>query len=716
MRRALLAFVLACGALAPAAAHAQSILSEDFQSGDAARWASSGGDVRLTTHAGNVSMRLTRSAAAVTAVSTQGYRDVAVAAALAANDLEGEDYCLVEASGDGGRTWIEVLRVRDGQDDGVTLHRNAVRDARFDDAERLLIGARVSGNADNDRCWLDDVRVSGVRIETGDDARGQLSAARLRGGETPTALAPMSAFAPPAEADPPRDAFDGVLRVEAARGQLRGVQDAFAIAADRSLQAYTFPAFEIGLVQDGAWLIPSRRGPMPGAHPNWEIAIEPGRVWSEARDDGWSRASLPFALIETNANCTHNGVLTFAFRGGEISRVAWQIASETCAYFKFDFWGVSPATYSPGPPAGSAGLIGAFRAEREGRMRVEPISALAARGVDVDAFASPADIDPAALSTFGVIYEGVHYRGGCETRAGAYPFCESLLLPSYSLAKSIAGGFGLMRLELLYPGVGDELISDHVGPCRAWRAVTLEHALDMATGRYDSPASEADENALAASRFFLSTTLEEKLRVACNLYPRREAPGRRWVYHTPDTFVLGAAMADVWRDRRGADRDFFDDVLAAGVYEPLRLSPVIRATRRTSDDARQPFIGWGLTLLPDDVAKIGVYLQHPERAGEPLMAPAALAAAMQRAPDDPGLAGPDATFRYNNGFWAWNVQATLGCSRPVWVPFMSGFGGIVVVLMPNGATYYYFSDGGEYRWARAVRAASRLAPICETSP
>jgi hypothetical protein len=182
------------------------------------------------------------------------------------------------------------------------------------------------------------------------------------------------------------------------------------------------------------------------------------------------------------------------------------------------------------------------------------------------------------------------------------------------------------------------------------------------------------------------------------------------VYHTPDTFVLGVAMADAWRDWEGAGRDFFDDVLVRGVYEPLRLSPTIRATRRTYDEARQPFTGWGLTLLPDDIAKVAEYLQRP--AGSDLISPEQLAAAMQRAPGDRGLQATDANFRYNNGFWAWNAQATLNCAQPVWIPFMSGFGGISVVFMPNGLTYYYFSDGGEYRWARAVRAADRLAPMC----
>jgi hypothetical protein len=35
-----------------------------------------------------------------------------------------------------------------------------------------------------------------------------------------------------------------------------------------------------------------------------------------------------------------------------------------------------------------------------------------------------------------------------------------------------------------------------------------------------------------------------------------------------------------------------------------------------------------------------------------------------------------------------------------------------VVLMPNGAAYYYFSDNDEFAWYAAVDAANRLKPMC----
>jgi hypothetical protein len=548
--------------------------------------------------------------------------------------------------------------------------------------------------------------------------RAELHRDALIAGAPRAALSAMSAFAPAADATPPRHVFRGMLTFDGAIDGFTLHLDSLRYDDDQSLRLRTLPRLTLALIQDGDDLIPLRRGPIPSGHPSWEFAVEPGRVWSEPGDGGLSRAALPFALVETLANCTHNGVLTFLFGDdGEISSPAWQIASETCAYLQFDAWGAGAASYHPSAD-GLDAAIAAFRTERAARMATRPFADLATAypGLDLSAFASPADIDPSHLTTYGVIVDGVHYLGGCDTRAGPYPFCEQLLAPSYSLAKSLVAGLGLMRLELLHPGALQARISDHVQACANWRGVSFEHALDMTTGRYRSPVDQVDENGMLDNRFFGAPTHAEKIAIACTLFPRRGAPGRRWVYHTTDTYVLGAAMADFWRDRHGDGADFFDDVLVRGIYEPLHLSQAMRATRRTADGERQPFTGWGVTLTRDDIAKFGVYLVAPS-SEPPLAAPSALAAALQRDAADRGRPAGNDLLRYNNGFWAYNAQSHLSCADPVWVPFLSGFGGVIVALMPNGVVYYYVSDGHGYAWARAVRAADAIAPMCaRTNP
>jgi hypothetical protein len=72
------------------------------------------------------------------------------------------------------------------------------------------------------------------------------------------------------------------------------------------------------------------------------------------------------------------------------------------------------------------------------------------------------------------------------------------------------------------------------------------------------------------------------------------------------------------------------------------------------------------------------------------------------------------TFRYHNLFWAKYMTTTefpqYRCN--FWVPFMSGYGGNTVLLLPNGAIYYIFSDGNEFIWYAAVNEINKIAPLC----
>src|SRR5262249_10783316 len=160
--------------------------------------------------------------------------------------------------------------------------------------------------------------------------------------------------------------------------------------------------------------------------------------------------AVPFALEERNANCMHNGVLTFLFRGdGSVSNVLFEIGGETCFYFKFDMMGRALAKYTPGQVDGADAVIAAYRREVSDRLPIKPAAALAAAfpGVSYERFASPAEVDPSALTLFGVVVNGINYVGGCDTRFGPYPYCDVMDLPSYSVSKSIFAGTALMRLS-----------------------------------------------------------------------------------------------------------------------------------------------------------------------------------------------------------------------------------------------------------------------------
>ncbi|MGE0581249.1 MAG: serine hydrolase [Steroidobacteraceae bacterium] len=551
-----------------------------------------------------------------------------------------------------------------------------------------------------------------------------LDRAFLFGAAQPSAPLPMHAFTPPVAAAAPLHAFEGRLTLsrEALIGSLRVHKDDYGTAKTAPDLLRHLPEFDFEFVSSGDALIPVRRGSIESSHPQWEYVLEPGRIWSDPRDGGLTRAALPFSLEERNANCLHNGVMTFLFdASGAVSRVAYQVSSETCAYLKLDLWGVLPARYRPAKIARGGEVRAAYAREVAARLPTRPIETLAAAypGANPAAFGNPDEVPREDMTAYGFVIDGVHYVGGCDTRAGPYPFCDVLDLPSYSLAKSLVAGLGSLALAREFPGVLDARIADYVPACKAaggWDDVRFRDALDMATGHFDSPRYDEDEKSPATLPFFIAENHQAKIEFACRHFPRRAGPGTQWVYHTTDTYVLGTALEAYVQRHLGAGHDFYRDVVVAKLWAPLGLSPVTRETRRTRDLAAQPFTGWGLTLHRDDIARIGQWLVAPQGPRINDVSPfdeKQLRIALQRDPQDRGLRAIDDSFRYARGFWAHEVSRYIGCAQPVWVPYMAGFGGINVLLLPNGTVYYYFSDGEAFRWAGAAVESNRIRSFCK---
>ena len=180
--------------------------------------------------------------------------------------------------------------------------------------------------------------------------------------------------------------------------------------------ARTLPQdFAFEFVQEDGEIIPVRRGPQPSAHGGWEFVLEPGRVWNEPGDQGFTRAAIPFALQEKNANCLHNGVLMFLFKNdGAISHVALQISGETCSYLKFDMWGALAGVYVPRVVAARADTLAVHRAEVAHRLPVRPLAQLAQDypSVNIAALAIGA---ARARTVYGLVVNGVNYVSACAT-------------------------------------------------------------------------------------------------------------------------------------------------------------------------------------------------------------------------------------------------------------------------------------------------------------
>jgi hypothetical protein len=359
-------------------------------------------------------------------------------------------------------------------------------------------------------------------------------------------------------------------------------------------------------------------------------------------------------------------------------------------------------------------------------MPSKPLSALARdfpqAGVDLAAIESGYE-HPKEITTYGLVFRGVHYSSGCPTRYGEYPFCEEIRLPSYSIAKSVFAGVALMRLGQLYgSSVYDLPVTDYL-PTTAvqgrWEKTTFGNASDMATGNFDSDVYEEDEDGPVMVKFIVDEGLDAKIRDAFAFHKKYAAPGTVWVYQSSATFLLTQAMSSYLRQKRGGGGDIFD-LVKNDVYEPLLMSQGFMTTIRTENSPNGAPAGYyGLFFNKDDAAKISTFLNTASGkiGGEQVLEPRRLSEALFRAPTtDTGESSRPAqnSRRYAHGFWGRRITRTefpeAGCD--VWISLMSGYGGNIVLLLPNGVSFYIFTDGMEFRWRHPNAVAAKLAPMC----
>jgi hypothetical protein len=544
----------------------------------------------------------------------------------------------------------------------------------------------------------------------------------------------------PANAAAPSQTFEGTLTLSdpASRGSAQILRNDFGDDSASNSPWRHLPGFSFQFVQNGSYLIPVQQGLVITGNAAWNYIVGPGRVWQEKSDNGYMRASLPIALVERNQNCVHNGEMTFLFnraKSPNISKVRYQVTQETCLYFKLDMWGQLAATYTPGSVAHDEALENTEAAEVANRLPTKPFSALATdypnSGIDLANFTygfhSQGDI-----TTYGLLINGVNYVSRCQTRHGTYAFCDNMRLPSYSLAKSSFAGLAMMWLGQQYGReVYGRLIRNYVPQYLDggdWKNVTFDNTADMATGNYTSARNEADEGSPQERAFLRAESYSTKIADAFAPFPYRAVPGTTWVYQTHATFILTQAMNSYLQQQQGSGADIFNSIRDA-VFKPLNMSQGSLSTLRSDDSASgKPFGGYGLFFIQDDIAKIGRFLNNGDGAingvkNAQVLDRTRLQESLFRSanPATLGVPVPDTgtppvpnTFRYHNLFWAkYMTTAEFPQYRcNFWVPFMSGYGGITVLLLPNGATYYIFSDGNEFIWYAAVNEINRIAPLC----
>ena len=552
---------------------------------------------------------------------------------------------------------------------------------------------------------------------------------------TPQAPADDGAYAMPTNAMTPVDSFEGRLDLvnPSGNGSIVLLRDDYGDLSGGDSPSKHLAAFSFEFVQDGGYLIPAQQGLVYTGNPAWNYIIGPGRVWQQSDDSGYTRASFPFALIMRNQNCVHNGEMTFLFSSSKspnISNVRYQITQETCEYIKFNLWGQISAKYTPYSVANDAAIKSDHAAEIANRLPTKPLSTLTTdfpgSGFNVAGLTRTRQY-PQDVTMYGLLVNGVNYVSGCQTRYGEYAFCSEMRVPSYSTAKTVFNSLAMMRLGQLYgSGVYSQLIRNYVPEYTRggdWSTVTFDNGSDMATGNYESAAYMADEEGADDRAFLGVESYTSKVNDAFRPFPHRAAPGTTWVYQDVATFITNHAMDNYLKQQQGGSADIFN-LVRNDVYKPIEISQGGLTALRTDNSANGKPLGCiGLFYIQDDVAKIGKLLNndHGMVNGSQILDPVRLQDSMFQNPSTMGLLVPDTgtpvvpnTLRYNNNFWAKKMTRDeypqYGCD--FWLPFMNGFGGITIALLPNGTTFYVFSDAGEPNWVSAVNESNKLSPMC----
>lgn len=489
------------------------------------------------------------------------------------------------------------------------------------------------------------------------------------------------------------------------------------------------PGFSVQFLTVGDYLVPLERDIIPGRAANrWDIILSPGKVWSEPGDLGMSRASFPFTLVTNQWNEAHNGVATFLYDNSTISGVRFQVAQETAVWNKVDLWGIATATYEPGVIADAERHEQDFLDELDGRVKTRKWSRLSVDFPDADLSDFTRNISSGDISGTALLIDDTLYYQDAASRRGEYPYPLEMRHGVFSVTKSAGAALTMLRLAEKYgEQVFDLFVTDYLDVTAAhdgWNGVTFGHLLNMAAGigeNFPDPnaaATFADENDDGSVIWFdvwNTYPKTEKLRNAFRYGDYPWAPGQIVRYNTAHTLILGAAMESFYKSMAGPDANVWQMMLDE-VYRPIgiRVLPMIR----TTDADPIPIYGFGLFLNAYDTARInqlldrdgaynGQQILHRERTRQSLYRTSDagyetfVSVTTDRATQ---------SARYLNSFWSFFLQGPAACTARI--PYMWGFGGNFVVIMPNGISAYRFADGDVHDPAALALAASTIRPAC----
>ncbi|NVJ60540.1 MAG: hypothetical protein HWE27_09120 [Gammaproteobacteria bacterium] len=516
--------------------------------------------------------------------------------------------------------------------------------------------------------------------------------------------------------------FSGTIDINTRR--LIGAFEEFYIARDESFK--NFPDVDLSFVSDGDALIPLNRNRQISLNDNsyWGVILEPGKIWSEIDDQGWSRASFPFTFISARRNQGHNGLATFLFNDTQISHLRIQIVQETASWFKQDIYAQLSVSYIPKEFVNTTRVKEAYQSEIDNTVELRAWDKLDIIGSSQLQFNS--SLNTSSISQTGLIKDNVVFLQPCYTRYGEYPYCRWMRNGAYSITKSLGASIAMMRLAQLYgEQVYDLKIVDYLNVTSThdgWEGVTFGDTLNMAAGIGDEGTVQgsgnifADENGPKMETWLGQHSEIAKLNVSFSYGNYSWGPGQVVRYNSATTFVLAAALDNYYKSVAGLEAHLWE-MITTDVYNAIGIQHVpMLETNEPGGIRGIAELFHGLYPNVDDIAKLTLLLQNDGiHDGVQILHPQKVRESLFKTSND-GLHGwwEDNQYgesKYLNGFWSSPFRSTTGCFLQV--PYMSGFGGNIFAVFPNGAAAFRFADAGSYSPGNMIVQSDRERPICE---
>ncbi len=498
-----------------------------------------------------------------------------------------------------------------------------------------------------------------------------------------------------------------------------------------------FPGVALEFVSHDGHLVPLERDIIIARDSDsyWQIQVSPGRAWSEPGDDGMSRASFPFLLTSIIENESYNGVATFLYDDDSVSSLRYQVVSHLSPFViqtRFTAAGQSAMKYAK--HAGiSEGVIADFDQELADRLVWRDWSELeeeygAAVFADFDS-----GIDPSLTLTSGLVIDGEVYVRSMNTPFGPYPYPREMRHGVWSVTKTAAGMLTLMRMAEKY---GDEILDERIADYLdvtaqhdGWKDVTFRHVFSMTTGvgtgTHDvnpnnigvGDASNAANNAGLDDymAWYFAPTLAEKLDEVFKIPSYPWGPGEHARYRDRDIFTGSAALEALLRERGGDDADLWQ-MMVEEVYRPIGIHHISMTHTREANERGTPMLAWGIYVSIDDIAKIAMLIQNGGvHDGVQLLSKQGIAEALYQT-DRRGLPTGETNVHgpksYHLTLWHENYVTESG--KAFTAPRMSGYGGNIVQLMPNGIVGFRFGNGGDVELEKMTTIADMIRPYDQT--